>query len=89
MERYSVENLNTVFQSHQIPVVIQLGDGRKFLDPNDCIAAIHDTVEKFIDLNVQNENNKHFQDARYMGPYHPTVGRGQRRRRRGTLKKLK
>lgn len=84
-----MENLNTVFQSHQIPVVIQLADGRAFVDPNDCIAAIHDTVEKFIDLNVQNENNKHFQDSRYLGAYHPTVGRGQRRRRRGTLKKLK
>lgn len=82
--------MHTVFQSHHIPVVIQLPDGKKFNDPNDSIGPLQDTVDKFIELNVMNENSKHFQDHyRY-----PSMGFAngriiQRRRRRGTLKKLK
>ena len=84
IEKYAVDTMHTVFQSHQTPVIIQLPDGRKFLDPNDCITAVYDTVDRFIEINVQNENNKHFQDSsRYMGSFYMNGFKGQRRRRRG------
>jgi len=78
--------MNTVFQSHQIPVILQYPDGRKFKDPNDCICSMYDTVDKFIELNVTHENSKHFLDHYRNSNLGYGTGRiVQRRRRRGTV----
>ena len=81
--------MHTVFQSHHIPVLLTLPSGHKRVDVNDCPHTVSDTIDRFVELNVMNENSKNFNDQNYRLAGYPNGRKIQRRRRRGTVKKLK
>ena len=67
----------------QIPLLIETQEGQHYLISNDEMNPETGTIEQFISFNLKNEKKK-FGNERLGFGFHPP-----RRRRRGTLKKLK
>ena len=79
-----VEASSQTMYGTQIPLFVQTQEGQHYMISNDQLTPEDGTLDNFININLKNEKNKiGITDKNGFGYFPP------RRRRRGTVKKLK
>lgn len=87
--RFPIDSINSAIHSHQIPIMIYTDNGNSLYDINEALNPGQASIEKFIQLNVHNENNRNYSDIPRSGIYYNKPQRIiHRRRKRGTLKPI-
>ena len=87
--RFPIESINSAIHSHQVPQNITLDNGVELNDLNDAQNPGQASIEKFIQLNVHNENTKNYHDGpKYGGFWNKPHRIIHRRRKRGSNRPL-